>query len=86
MHEDTVGRSLFGKIMLDQQLSADAFKIDHTERSAFAEGAGRAMRARACLVFAIRHRGEPLREVDAICWVVDHCLGRAFHRLCIGHR
>jgi hypothetical protein len=33
----------FSEIMLDQQMPADAFDIEHSEGSAFAEGHGRAM-------------------------------------------
>jgi hypothetical protein len=62
----------FGVIVLHEQMPADAFDIDHAEGSAFAEGAGRAMGPGARLVFPVRHRGEPLREIDAIRRMIDY--------------
>jgi hypothetical protein len=47
-------------------MPADAFDIDHSEGSALAEGAGRAMGSGACLVLSVRHPGEPLRQINAI--------------------
>jgi hypothetical protein len=73
MHEDMVGRGLFGEIVLDQQMPADTLDIDHAEGPAFAKGAGRAIGPGACLVLPVRHLGEPLREIDAIRRVIDHC-------------
>jgi hypothetical protein len=43
MHNDLITRGLFSKIMLNKQMTAYAFDIDHSEGSAFTEGACRAM-------------------------------------------
>jgi hypothetical protein len=53
MHNDLIRRGLFSKIMLNKQMTAYAFDIDHSEGSTFTEGACRAMAPRARLVVPV---------------------------------
>jgi len=53
MHDDMMRRRFRREVVLDQQMTADAFDVDGPKRSVFAEGAGCAVAGRTLLIFTV---------------------------------